>query len=95
MRYVGKMVLNFAEDIFSVNGDDPQNEDYFVKKFYPAKWYHDVRLGIDVTKRYNFYLGIDNLTDTKPPFNASGIGGGSSIYDSRGRFYYAGFQAKF
>jgi outer membrane receptor protein involved in Fe transport len=95
MRYIGKMVLNFAEDIYSVNGDDPQNEDYFVKKFYPTRWYHDVRLGIDVTKNYNFYMGIDNLTDTKPPFNASGIGGGSSIYDSRGRFFYAGFQAKF
>ena len=95
LRYVGKMVLNLAEDIFSVNGNPPQNEDFFVKKFYPARWYHDIRAGIDVTKDYNFYLGIDNLTDTKPPFNASGIGGGSSIYDARGRFFYAGFQAKF
>jgi len=95
MRYVGKMVLNFAEDIFSVNGEDPQNEDYFVKKFYPARWYHDVRVAIDVNKDYNFYLGVDNLTDTKPPFNATGIGGGSGIYDARGRFFYAGFLAKF
>jgi len=95
MRYVGKMVLNFAEDIYSVNGDDPQNEDYFVKKFYPARWYHDVRVGIDVSKDYNFYVGVDNLTDTKPPFNATGIAGGSGIYDARGRFFYAGFQAKF
>ncbi len=95
MRYVGKMVLNLAEDIFSVNGNDPQNEDYFVKKFYPTRWYHDIRVGIDATEKYNFYVGIDNLTDTKPPFNASGIGGGSSIYDARGRFFYAGFVAKF
>ena len=95
MRYVGKMVLNVAEDIFSVNGNPPQNEDFFEHKFYPARWYHDVRLAIDVTKMYNFYLGVDNLTDTKPPFNASGIGGGSAIYDSRGRFFYAGFKAQF
>jgi outer membrane receptor protein involved in Fe transport len=95
MRYIGKMVLNFAEDIYSVNGDPPQNEDFYVKKFYPSRWYHDARLGIDVTDRYNFYLGVDNLTDTKPPINASGIGGGSSIYDVRGRFYYAGAVAKF
>ena len=95
MRYIGKMVLNLAEDIYSVNGDPPQNEDFFVKKFYPTRWYHDIRVGMDVTKKYNFYLGIDNLTDTKPPFNATGIGGGSSIYDARGRFYYAGVVAKF
>lgn len=95
MRYVGKMVLNVAEDIYSVNDEPPQNEDYFVKKFYPTRWYHDIRASIDVNKDYNFYAGIDNLTDTKPPFNASGIGGGSAIYDARGRFFYAGFVAKF
>ena len=95
MRYIGPMVLNFAEDIFSVNDDPPQNEDFFERKFYPKRFYHDVRVGIDATSRYNFYVGIDNLTDTKPPINATGIGGGTSIYDVRGRFFYAGLVAKF
>ena len=57
--------------------------------------YSDVRVGIDVTKDYNFYLGVDNLTNTKPPLGLTGIGAGSSIYDVRGRYFYAGFVAKF
>jgi outer membrane receptor protein involved in Fe transport len=40
-------------------------------------------------------MGIDNLTNVKPPYGLSGIGGGSAIYDSIGRFMYAGVQAKF
>ena len=50
---------------------------------------------MDVGPKYNFYLGIDNLTNTKPPYALSGIGGGSGIYDDVGRFYYAGVKAKF
>jgi outer membrane receptor protein involved in Fe transport len=41
------------------------------------------------------YLGVDNLTNKEPPLGLTGIGGGSSIYDARGRFYYAGVIAKF
>ena len=44
--------------------------------------------------KYNLYLGIDNLTNTKPPLGLTGIGGGSGIYDNRGRFGYVGFMAK-
>jgi outer membrane receptor protein involved in Fe transport len=57
--------------------------------------YHDVRLGIDATDKYNFYMGIDNLTNKEPPLGASGIGGGTGIFESKGRYYYAGFTAKF
>ena len=62
---------------------------------YPSVFYHDVRLGIDATKNFNFYMGIDNLTNKAPPLGLTGIGAGSSIYDVRGRFYYAGVTAKF
>ncbi len=54
-----------------------------------------MRLGIDVGPKYNFYMGVDNLTNTKPPNGLSGIGGGSAIYDAIGRFYYAGVKANF
>ena len=94
MRYISHMVLNAYEDFFSVQGRDPQNADYADRKFYPARWYHDVRLQVDVGSKYNLYLGIDNLTNTKPPLGLTGIGGGSGIYDNRGRFGYVGFMAK-
>jgi outer membrane receptor protein involved in Fe transport len=54
-----------------------------------------VRLGVDIGPKYNFYAGLDNLTNTKPPLGLTGIGGGSGEYDNRGRFFYAGVLAKF
>ncbi len=95
MRYIAPQYLNTYEDFNSVQGRPPENADFAEIKKYPARWYHDVRLGADITKDYNFYLGIDNLTNTKPPLGLTGIGAGSSIYDVRGRFYYAGVVAKF
>lgn len=95
MRYIGRMVIDQYEDWFSFEGRPPQNADYAERTWYPTRIYHDVRAGVDVGPRYNFYMGVDNLTNEKPPYNLSGIGGGSAIYDSIGRFYYAGVVAKF
>ena len=95
MRYISKMVLNVYEDFFSVQGRNPQNSDFADRRFYGHVFYHDVRLGIDVGPKYNFYAGIDNLTNTTPPLGLTGVGGGSGIYDNRGRFFYAGAVAKF
>jgi outer membrane receptor protein involved in Fe transport len=101
MRYIGKMVTAAYEDFFKFpggctpSGCPPFNTDVNDKVFYPTTFYHDVRLGIDVGPKYNFYMGVDNLLNTKPPYGLSGIGGGSAIYDAIGRFYYAGVVAKF
>ncbi|QIG81049.1 TonB-dependent receptor [Sphingosinithalassobacter tenebrarum] len=95
LRYIGKMVINNWEDWFSVQGRDPENADYADRTWYPEVFYHDVRVGIDATDKFNFYLGVDNLLDTDPPLGLTGIGGGSGIYTNRGRFFYAGFVAKF
>jgi outer membrane receptor protein involved in Fe transport len=102
MRYVGKSIaydeargLGEYEDFFEFQGRDPQNPTLFEKKWNPAKFYHDVRFGVDVGPKYNFYLGVDNLTDTKPPFAATGLGGNTGLYDVIGRFMYAGVSAKF
>jgi outer membrane receptor protein involved in Fe transport len=95
MRYIAPMYVNAYEDFNSVQGRNPENPDYAEIHKYPARWYHDVRLGIDATKNFNFYMGIDNLTNTKAPLGLTGIGAGSGIYDVRGRFYYAGVTAKF
>jgi outer membrane receptor protein involved in Fe transport len=102
MRFIGKQIRyseQFAvgtyEDFFKFQGRDAQNPDLFAKAWFPSKFYHDVRMGIDVGPKYNFYMGIDNLTDTKPPFALSGLGGQSAQYDVIGRFLYAGVSAKF
>ena len=95
MRYIGKMVTGSAENIYAVQGRPPENPEFSDPRFYPKRFYHDVRLGIDATKKFNFYMGVDNLTNTKPPLGLTGIGGGSGIYDNRGRFYYTGVVAKF
>jgi outer membrane receptor protein involved in Fe transport len=95
MRYVGKMLTSSYEDYYSFEGRPAEDPNINDKKWYPTTIYHDVRLGIDVGPKFNFYMGIDNLTDKQPPYGLSGIGGGSAIYDAIGRFYYAGVVAKF
>jgi outer membrane receptor protein involved in Fe transport len=95
MRYISKQVLNTAEDLFSVQGRAPENADYASIQFYPDTFYHNIKLGIELNKTFEFYAGVDNLLNTLPPYGLSGIGGGSGIYDARGRFMYAGFHAKF
>lgn len=95
LRYLGKQLLNQYEDYFSVGAQPPQNADYAEIKFYPAVWYHDVRLSIEATKNFDFYMGIDNVLNRNPPYGLTGAGAGSGIYTNRGRFFYAGAVAKF
>lgn len=94
MRYIGKMVLNNYEDIFPLQDRPPQNADYADVQFYPEVFYHDVRAGVELD-RFDFYLGVDNLLNTNPPFGLTGITEGSAIYRVRGRNFYAGFRAEF
>lgn len=74
---------------------DPQNLDIYPEVYYPSVIYQNVRLNFEVAdKKYNFYVGIDNLTDKKPPFGLLGTAGGDP-YDTYGRMLYAGFRANF
>jgi outer membrane receptor protein involved in Fe transport len=95
MRYIGRMVLNLAEDTYTVGGAPPTNQDYAYRRNFPAVMYHDVRAGFDITDDINVYLGIDNVKDKIPPLGLTGTGAGSGIYESRGRFWYAGFKVGF
>jgi outer membrane receptor protein involved in Fe transport len=94
-RFIGRQVLNAYEDIFPQQGNPPQNADWADRSWYPAVWYHDVRVGYDFNDKLNGYLGIDNLQDTDPPLGLTGTGAGSGMYESRGRFFYTGFKYKF
>jgi outer membrane receptor protein involved in Fe transport len=95
MRYIGRMLTSAYEDFFSKNGNPPQNSDVNNIEYYPATFYHDIRIGADAGRRFNFYVGVDNLLNTLPPLGLTGVGGGSGIYSNRGRFFYAGIQARF
>jgi outer membrane receptor protein involved in Fe transport len=94
-RYIGKMVLNTYEDFFSKQGRTPENADYAGVQFYPKTFYQDIRFGIEAGKNFNFYGGVENLFDRNPPFGLTGTGGGSGIYDPRGRYFFLGAKAKF
>lgn len=96
MSYIGKMAISPAiEAIRSVQGRPPENADYATAEFYPDVFYHDIRVAYDVTEELNLYAGVDNLTDKIPPYDGTGVGAGSSIYDNKGRFIYAGGTYKF
>ena len=74
---------------------DPQNLDAFPQVYYPGVIYHNMRVNFETAdKKYNFYVGVDNFTDIKPPLGLLGTAGGDP-YETFGRFFYAGFKANF
>ena len=95
LRYVGKAYISSAENIVSSNGNPPQNADYADRTYYPAVFYHNARFGLDVTDRFNVYLGVDNFTNRAPPFGLTGVTDGGGKYDVRGRYFYSGIIVKF
>ncbi|MGF7147971.1 outer membrane receptor protein involved in Fe transport [Sphingomonas zeicaulis] len=103
MRWIDKMYLNTYEDYNELNGLPPQNTDFAPVSHYPDVFYHDLRLDVEATDRFNIYLGVDNVANKMPPFGLTGVGnglntaanGGAGIYDVRGRYMYAGVVAKF
>jgi outer membrane receptor protein involved in Fe transport len=101
LRYIGKMVLNQYEDVFSLQGRPPQNPDYSSRRYYPSVVYHDVRVSYDFTDSLNAYVGVDNVADKVPPLGLTGQNAGaggigtSGIYEARGRFIFAGARYNF
>jgi outer membrane receptor protein involved in Fe transport len=95
MRYIGKMTYATWEATHSVQGRPPADADYADVVWYPQVFLHNIRAQFDVGKRFNLYVGVDNLLDTQPPLGTTGAGFGSAIYDNVGRFFYTGFVAKF
>lgn len=105
-HYISPMYLNNYEDFNGLNNGNalnanPQNADYADVWQYPAVMYHDLRVQWDlkdlagIGKSFQFYAGVNNVLDKKPPFSLTGIGSGSAIYDFRGRTFYTGFRAGF
>ena len=95
VRWIDKMYLNTYEDFNSLQGRPAENADYAPIQQYPDVFYHNIRMDYDLNDRFNLYVGLDNVTNKMPPLGLTGVGGGSGIYDVRGRYGYAGFVAKF
>jgi outer membrane receptor protein involved in Fe transport len=95
LRYIGRMVLNQAEDTLTVQGRPPQNADYADRCCYPSVIYHNVRAGYDFGSSLNAYFGIDNVANKQPPLGLTATTEGGGIYDVRGRFFFAGAKYKF
>ena len=95
LRYIGKQLNVGYTSIFPLNGSPPQNTDASETNFYPAVFYHDIRFALEVNKQFNLYGGINNVTNKAPPLGTTGIGGGSGIFDNRGRFFYMGVKVNY
>jgi outer membrane receptor protein involved in Fe transport len=95
LRYIGKQLNVGYTSIFPLNGNDPVNPDASETRFTPDVFYHDIKVSADITEAFNMYAGVNNLFNREPPLGLTGIGGGSGIYDNRGRFFYIGAKANF
>jgi outer membrane receptor protein involved in Fe transport len=110
MHYIGPMYVNLFEDFNPLPGAcnagqdpntcPPNDLDWSDIRQYHAVFYHDLRLQYNTgpmgfVKDVEVYGGVDNIFDTRPPLGSTATGGGSAIYDIRGRNYYAGVKARF
>ncbi len=95
LRWIDKMYLNTWEDYNAVNGEPAQNTDYAPIRKYPSVTYNDINFNLEMTDKFDFYGGVNNVGDVNPPYGLTGVTEGSGTYDNRGRFFYAGFTARF
>jgi outer membrane receptor protein involved in Fe transport len=68
----------------------------------PAIFYLDSQISFTPIRNYEFFVGADNLLNTKAPnlltgttFNNTGADTAAAVYDIFGRRYYAGVRLKF
>ena len=94
-RYIGRQLIGAYELQNSFQGRDPQDADQFPRLYYPPIFYSDVRVNFNMEDQFDFYLGVDNVTDQLPPLGLTGTGGGSAVFSNLGRFFYAGVTANF
>ena len=81
LNYIGKQTIGTYESQHGFNGNPPQNADQFPRIWYPDRLYHAVRLDVKVptkgsSHKFDFYLGVDNLFDSKPPLGLLGTADG-------------------
>lgn len=100
--YIGKSAL---DDQFLVQFDDPAGSGNYLKAgaiTVPSKTYMNLQVTYAVSKKGQFYFGVDNALATKAPPIISGLPGNTtgaetaaSVYDPIGRRFYLGFRGSF
>lgn len=93
-RFIDRQLIDAFEVSNSFQGRPPTNADLRPDPFYPEIYYSDIRLEWETEDDFEFYVGIDNLFDRLPPLGLTGVGGGSSIFNNTGRFFYAGVNVE-
>jgi outer membrane receptor protein involved in Fe transport len=94
IRYVDKMTVALAyETQHEFQGRPPTNADAFPRIWYPRLWFNDFRIDVKPTRKYGFYVGVDNAFDRLPPLDLLGTESGAT--DPVGRFFYAGAKVDF
>jgi outer membrane receptor protein involved in Fe transport len=98
INFTGTYLGRSAEDDQTLLSLDLQPGDIKV----PARFYLDMQTAFKPADQYEFYLGVDNLLDTKAPnilsgspFNTTGTDTSAGTYDVFGRRYYAGVRFRF
>ena len=81
----------------SVNGLPPINPTLLPEalKRTPSASFHDLRVAYGYGKGREFYFGIDNASNTKPPPGIYAAGFGGANYDAVGRSFFAGLRHDF
>ncbi len=92
-QYIGRQLIAASYGAqLPYNGSPPTNADQYPQLYYPAITYSNLRIGIPIQKKFDFYVGVDNLFDQMPPFSSTATGAGSAIWSNIGRQFYAGFK---
>lgn len=96
VNFIGEMYTAAPTNFEPFQGRPATNTDARApnERMFPDTFYHSARLGMRVNERFQFYMGVDNLFDTQPPFGLLGTGGGDP-YDPIGRYFYAGATIDF
>ena len=101
MHYIGPQLTTAYDNLYPINGEPALNPDVISITHYPEVLYHNVRFAVQLgstqsdRKGFEFFFGVDNFTNKKPPLGLSGTGDGSGIYEVLGRQYYSGIRMTF
>lgn len=97
LRYFSSQYRGPIANFKSVGGQPALNPDSLPPEYRKTgdRFVHDVRVGAMISERSEFYIGVDNLFNSKPPLGIYGAGFGGANFDNVGRFFYSGVSLKF
>jgi len=99
-NYVGRQAILINtnptdwEIMHTHQGRGPTNPEARPIAWYPSQIYHNARVNWDALSKLRLYVGVDNLANKRPPYDLTGIEGGSP-FNPTGRFFYGGAEFKF